>query len=381
MEDVAAIDAEMNSALDDALPAGYAQGFQHLRRFVKPEYLPGRLNETIGYKSPSTSTLCMLIGPVDLISHTTIANVLAQSPNLLDLTDVPHIATTIVPRFAPTTAAQAESWTNQYWPTVWKRNNPFGPHPSILSRAATTLDPARWIAVAADAASAVQTRGLGEAIGAVIVEFDPASSTPDANAVLVAGDARWHALGPQSPPIAEHTRDRQGGNTAAHAAMRAIGMVARKRLAERADGSWSDTTTGPRASIFHDDALTPVEAQYYEAATLARGGYLCVDLTIYLTHEPCVMCSMAIVHSRFSRVVIARRMPRTGAMTADSQEEPGLGYGLFWRKELNWRMLAWEWIRCDDAACARRHPRRDRVVPDGPRTDVVDDGVAEDVHA
>lgn len=51
------------------------------------------------------------------------------------------------------------------------------------------------------------------------------------------------------------------------------------------------------------------------------------------------MCSMAMIHSRFTRVVFERRMHNTGALTAEGL----LGYGLFWRKELNWTMLAWQW--------------------------------------
>jgi len=51
------------------------------------------------------------------------------------------------------------------------------------------------------------------------------------------------------------------------------------------------------------------------------------------------MCAMAIVHSRFGRLVFGKRMPATGGICADGE----LGHGLFWRKELNWTLLAWQW--------------------------------------
>lgn len=41
--------------------------------------------------------------------------------------------------------------------------------------------------------------------------------------------------------------------------------------------------------------------------------YLLTSLTMFVTHEPCVMCSMALLHSRVKEVIYLRSMPLTGA--------------------------------------------------------------------
>ena len=65
------------------------------------------------------------------------------------------------------------------------------------------------------------------------------------------------------------------------------------------------------------------------------------------------MCSMALVHSRVGRVIFTDRMAQTGGLTAEMVSNDsgpvGLGYGLCWRKELNWQFMCWEYTRADDA--------------------------------
>ena len=77
------------------------------------------------------------------------------------------------------------------------------------------------------------------------------------------------------------------------------------------------------------------------------------------------MCAMAIVHSRFGKVVFKHRMPRTGGLCADGD----LGHGLFWRKELNWQLLGWEWSHPSSEINTSGHGRFTTVENSGEDTD------------
>ncbi|KAG0210162.1 adenosine deaminase, tRNA-specific 3 [Mortierella sp. GBA30] len=45
-----------------------------------------------------------------------------------------------------------------------------------------------------------------------------------------------------------------------------------------------------------------------------KKAYLCTGYDVYLTHEPCVMCSMALVHSRVGRVFYTLPIPASGGL-------------------------------------------------------------------
>jgi len=230
----------------------------------------------------------------------------------------------------------------------------------------------------------------GEGVGCVVVE----RQNGEERLVAVAGDGRWCGFKDNVGREAPQT-DRRKTNVAGHAVMRAIAMVARKRriiatppptptgeAGENFDGL-NDTVNVPSLGSGLDDPHTYLEAQTLhgtEASSphhLLPNGYLCLELSFYVTHEPCVACSMALLHSRAGRVIFGHRMDKTGGMCADrglitdstkpgriaagdladdaaTKEhlvlrgghkglQEGIGYGLFWREELNWRFLAWEW--------------------------------------
>ncbi|MCJ1288053.1 tRNA-specific adenosine deaminase subunit tad3 [Xylographa opegraphella] len=336
-------------AIDDALPqpTNTTVTLQHLRRFAKTTSLPiptqRRLERLFndheadlpshgftGYaEKPSSKEapyLYLLICAATTLSYEQVLKVLISTlPTGLDSN---HGTYTIpVPAQAPTSEEQALQWSRDYWPTVYRKHNPYGPHPSIVSRAEEALRPlaADWMNMARKVSREALQGSTGECIGAVIV--DPSTDEVPV-AVVAAGDARWGETGSIS--------EQGSGNVMAHAVMRAIGMVARKRR-ELLGIEENDLRN---ASL--DFPSTPTEQMVFSGGILKAGGYLCTELDIYVTHEPCVMCSMAILHSRFGRIVFATRMPRTGGLTAEIR--PGLGYGLWWLPELNWKLLAWQWV-------------------------------------
>ena len=360
---------------------------QHLRKFVKPEQLPsslrrlGKLSDsttpaiepaissrlpgskyadsTSGYQSAALlaingpaeasqqSILHYLVCPALAITLEGLALIFASAGASLGINLKPHLRLISVPLYPPTSEKQAKDWSQAYWPTVYKGGNPFGPHPSLVkrsledirSRAGGCMSLARRVGEEALLAA------HGEPVGAVIVDR---SRGEGAWVIVVAGDARWRHIDKANEP--------GNGNVTAHAIMRAISMVARKRRALLPEGPAGKRGTEDSESNI-DRPLTTLEKEVYTNSSMACEGYLCLDLELYVTHEPCVMCSMAILHSRFAKVVFGQRMLRTGGLTAALRDERGshaksndygLGYGLFWRQELNWRHLAWQWVVDDE---------------------------------
>ncbi|KAL8728242.1 MAG: hypothetical protein Q9166_005545 [cf. Caloplaca sp. 2 TL-2023] len=277
----------------------------------------------------------------------------------------PMILTCDIPLYPPTSMLQAQEWSERYWPTIYKKYNPFGPQPVEIEKAEVEMREGvgRMMGLALRAGEEAAEMEMGVGVGVVIAE--------KGKVVVVAGDGRW--VGGKFDCPKEEEGDREGGrgngNPMAHAVMRAIGLVARKRRelsvrdatreVSKEEGVASDVPSEKvSGNHFADIPLTDIEQEIYEHDSIEPGGYLCLDLDIYVTHEPCVMCSMAILHSRFGKVVFGRRMPETGGMSAEMKDDVasgcgeevvgegakgGLGYGLFWRPELNWRLLGWQW--------------------------------------
>ena len=377
----------LHRLVDATIQDAAAANLQHLRRFIKPAHLPTslvRLEEAPEFSDPAIEpagspvlpwsdpesvfngchsaavdkvngaadisqppVLHYLVCPTSVITVKGLHKIFSSEESSLGIDFEPHLRIISVPLNPPSSEKQGRDWSQKYWPTVYKGGNPYGPHPALVSRALEDVHSrvGKCMGLAKLVGEEVLLSSKGEPIGAVIVDRSGGEAT---SVVVVAGDARWHDV--------EKVEQSGDGNVTAHAIMRAIGMVARKRRASL-NRALPAESNYEESDYDTDRPLTPLERDIYATSTLAGDGYLCLDLELYITHEPCVMCSMALLHSRFSRVIFGQRMLRTGGLTAVSPDkrdsytknsDRGLGYGLFWRQELNWRHLAWQWVAGDD---------------------------------
>jgi len=69
---------------------------------------------------------------------------------------------------------------------------------------------------------------------------------------------------------------------------------------------------GFNAPISGHDPTAHAEVQALRDAAAKLGNYRLTDCTLYVTLEPCLMCSGAIMHARISRLVYGASDPKTG---------------------------------------------------------------------
>lgn len=279
--------------------------------------------------------------------------------------------------------------------------------------------------VAQEAEQSGLGRGVGAVIVDPAIEDEITAAGEDSKAwdeavLAVAGDARYsrpeggalshaqlHAgVGP-NPASKLYNADLEGGPEL-HALMRAVELIARCRREQEHDDLSTSQSLNAFESYFlnrhnapvppspsslkrkHEDpnpesdimptsqcdlkaplpAVPLVEHPIPAPATAAiprirpraEGGYLCTDLDVYLSHEPCLCCSMGLLLSRFRAVVFPRRgRLESGGLASEpvvlpvdmAQSKPRPGedereyYGLHWRKDLNWRALGFEFVEDD----------------------------------
>ncbi|KAK6330516.1 tRNA-specific adenosine deaminase subunit tad3 [Orbilia brochopaga] len=247
-----------------------------------------------------------------LSTHPLFAGVDLDCEIPFDAQDIPQIIKHTVPQWAPCNLKQSNHWTEKYWPTIYRRTNPYGPHPFLKNKWEDRLHAPYpieqmdhipydgnqltmgeyYMRLARKVAEEGESKGAGLRIGCVVVELK-GSGPQYGRVVCVAHDARV-----------------QSENPLTHACYRAISLVGRKRVEVTARHKPKiniHAVNGPNSTL---------EEEFYAKVPGDPDGYLMNDLVVFMTHEPCVMCSMAMVHSRIGCFVFGEPMV-SGGLHAD----------------------------------------------------------------
>eukprot|EP00117_Sycon_ciliatum_P037682 scpid55322/ scgid28133/ tRNA-specific adenosine deaminase-like protein 3; tRNA-specific adenosine-34 deaminase subunit adat3 len=271
---------------------------------------------------------------VEVDEHRSSLHVLLCSAEELDSLQVPdcqrllesrNISTTLfseylpvdVPMSAPLTLQQ---WTkvNQCWPCAWHEDKKM-----TLIREGKLFSPADLDYVHSGMQVAIQVakhaRASGQSpIGAVLV--DPAQQK-------VLGVGTDESLPTPMPFSSQRSAEMldpvsQAAHSLKHAVMMCIDDLAR----QQGGGAWAKTPHSDNLQAFRGPL--PSASRVDRKETGVRAPYLCTGYDLFVTREPCVMCSMALVHSRIGRVFYGAMSRTDGALGSQFllHCEPGLNH-------------------------------------------------------
>lgn len=182
-----------------------------------------------------------------------------------------------IPDEKPMTKDQALSWSSMYWPLSWKGN----PNHQDLITANIDLDDEQKV------------------IAELLSDARKAPQLPIVTYIMEKLDSGKLRL-------LYHGQDIRHTYPLKHSIMNAIEHCAEREREKRKEG-----------------------------VSLENLGYLCHNLLVYTTHEPCTMCAMALVHSRIGKLTYI--WPNTNGAIE-------LSHFIGDRRDLNWTFDIWRWV-------------------------------------
>lgn len=185
-----------------------------------------------------------------------------------------------VPKYGPSRKETSLEWSDKYWPLVWKGN----PNDQILNDVRIDIEiTVKWIDYIIEKTNQFSSSNL-----------------PIFTAIV----------NPENDKLIASSFDKREDHPLHHSIMNCITKVSEIETAKRLRDSSSKH-------------------------------YLCLGYHVYTTHEPCTMCSMALIHSRIGRLIYINQMSLTGALNPESGDH----YCINNHKSLNSSFEAWEWLK------------------------------------
>lgn len=205
-------------------------------------------------------------------------------------------------KYLPFTKQESVEWSRNAWPIMWRGNT-----------------------------AAIQTKLSDSELSEMKQKLHEVIALSKTNAGTQELPVATLIVDPKTGEVLSRKLDsrHKQGNPLNHCTMEAIAEIASQELARRQERGTSkqererEGTNEEAADGEEDDRL-----------------YLCLDMHVYTTHEPCPMCSMALNHSRVGRLVYVESSPGSGGIEPNS----GGSHGIHWNPQLNWKYEVWKWV-------------------------------------
>ncbi|KAI8048390.1 cytidine deaminase-like protein [Syncephalis plumigaleata] len=292
-------------------------------------------------------TLTILLCPIQETDDTEALSMteLQSRIDAADLTTIIKPSSALVSRHAPLTRAQYEAWRVN-WPInfrehVQRTQLPMGDelnrHETWMRK--TIKEATRQSnAISQDCSNTTNTRTVNK---------DHQQPTIISTAMMV------NPTNNQLIAMAHDTRDIDK-HPLHHAVMNCIEMVAAKERASTSRKMNELGNTSHKRSI--DQILDTTNEESYNNSN----AYLCSNYDLYTIYEPCIMCSMALLHSRIGRVFYAIPHHSNGNSMSSCATGGGGGalgsqYRIHTHPKLNHKFKVYRHLLYDEAITYHRH--------------------------